>query len=107
MPLRAARDAFDALGARPWAERATRELRASREATRQQPEARVQLTEQEQQIAHLAAQGLSNREIAQRLYMSHRTVGSHLYSIFPKLGITSRTHLAAAIGSDPSTRLAS
>ncbi len=107
VPLRAARDAFDALGARPWAERATRELRASREATRQQPEARVQLTEQEQQIAHLAAQGLSNREIAQRLYMSHRTVGSHLYSIFPKLGITSRTHLAAAIGSDPSTRLAS
>ena len=74
--------------------------------TRQQPEARVQLTEQEQQIAHLAAQGLSNRD-RQRLYMSHRTVGSHLYSIFPKLGITSRTHLAAAIGSDPSTRLAS
>ena len=107
VPLRAARDAFDALGARPWAERARRELRASREARRQQPEARVQLTEQEQQIAHMAAQGLSNREIAQRLYMSHRTVGAHLYSIFPKLGITSRTQLAAAIGSDPPTSLAS
>ena len=55
----------------------------------------------------MAAQGLSNREIAQRLYMSHRTVGAHLYSIFPKLGITSRTQLAAAIGSDPPTSLAS
>jgi DNA-binding CsgD family transcriptional regulator len=107
MPLRAARDAFEALGARPWAERARRELRASREAQRRQPAAGIQLTEQEQQIAHLAAEGLSNREIAQRLYMSHRTVGAHLYRIFPKLGITSRTQLPGALRSPPAPSLAS
>ena len=52
------------------------------------------LSAQELQIARLAAQGLSNREIGQRLYLSHRTVGSHLYRIFPKLGISTRTELA-------------
>jgi DNA-binding NarL/FixJ family response regulator len=43
----------------------------------------------------MAAEGLSNRQIAERLYMSHRTVASHLYRIFPKLGIGSRTQLIA------------
>ena len=47
----------------------------------------------------MAADGLSNREIGQRLYLSHRTVGSHLYRIFPKLGVTARAQLAAALGS--------
>ena len=56
-----------------------------------------QLTPQELQIAQLAATGLSNREIAQQLYLSHRTVGSHLYRIFPKLGIRSRAELAAIL----------
>jgi DNA-binding NarL/FixJ family response regulator len=41
----------------------------------------------------LAADGLSNREIGQQLYLSHRTVGTHLYRVFPKLGITSRSEL--------------
>jgi DNA-binding CsgD family transcriptional regulator len=45
----------------------------------------------------LAADGLSNREIGERLYLSHRTVGSHLYHIFPKLGISSRDELRAAV----------
>ena len=45
----------------------------------------------------LAAQGFSNREVGQRLYLSHRTVESHLYRVFPKLGITSRGELAAAL----------
>jgi DNA-binding CsgD family transcriptional regulator len=57
----------------------------------------MQLTEQELQIAQLGAQGLSNREIAQHLYISPRTVGSHLYRIFPKLGIANRAQLAAAL----------
>ncbi len=41
----------------------------------------------------MAAEGLSNRQIAERLYMSHRTVASHLHHIFPKLGISSRAQL--------------
>jgi DNA-binding NarL/FixJ family response regulator len=52
-------------------------------------------------IARLAAEGLSNREIGQQLYLSHRTVSNHLYRIFPKLGITSRAELAAVAGAAP------
>ena len=99
-PLRAAREAFDALGAIPWGERARQELRASGETSRRRtPEARDQLSPQELQIAQMAADGLSNREIGQRLYLSHRTVGFHLYRIFPKLAITSRSELRAALSS--------
>ena len=96
--LRAARDTFDALGCRPWGERARRELRASGERSRARvPEARDQLTAQELQIAQLAAQGLSNREIGEQLFLSHRTIGTHLYRVFPKLGVTSRAELNAAL----------
>ena len=65
------------------------------------PRALDLLAPQELQIARLAAEGLSNREIGQQLYLSHRTVRNHLYRIFPKLGITSRTELAAAVGISP------
>jgi DNA-binding CsgD family transcriptional regulator len=96
--LRAARDTFDALGCAPWGEQARRELRASGERSRRRvPEARDQLTAQELQIARLAADGLSNREIGQRLFLSHRTISTHLYRVFPKLGITSRAELNAAL----------
>jgi DNA-binding CsgD family transcriptional regulator len=96
--LRAARDTFDALGCVPWSEQARRELRASGERSRRRvPEARDQLTAQELQIAQLAAEGLSNREIGQRLFLSHRTISTHLYRVFPKLGITSRGELSAAL----------
>jgi DNA-binding CsgD family transcriptional regulator len=101
-PLRRARDAFDAIGASPWAERANIELRAAGESSQRQRAGAVdQLTPQELQIAQLAAEGLSNRDIGQRLYLSHRTIGSHLYRIFPKLGVTSRAQLRAAIGQSP------
>jgi DNA-binding CsgD family transcriptional regulator len=97
-PLRAARDCFDALGAIPWSERARQELRAAGEKSRQRvPDALEELSPQEMQIARMAAEGLTNREIGQKLYLSHRTVGSHLYRTFPKLGITSRTELRAAL----------
>ena len=97
-PLRAAREAFDALGVIPWSERARQQLRATGETSRPRtPEARDQLTPQELQIVQMAAEGLSNRAIGQKLYLSHRTVSSHLYRVFPKLGITSRTELRAAL----------
>lgn len=66
-----------------------------------------ELTPQELQIAQLAAGGLSNRQIAQQLSVSHRTVGSHLYHLFPKLGITTRVQLAHALESSTRGRLAS
>jgi DNA-binding CsgD family transcriptional regulator len=97
-PLRDARDAFDAMGCAAWSDQARRELRASGESSRRRDLAPLdQLTAQELQIAQLAAQGLSNRDIAQRLYLSHRTIGTHLYRIFPKLGITSRGELRSAL----------
>jgi DNA-binding CsgD family transcriptional regulator len=101
-PLRAAVEVFDALGALPWAERARVELRASGEVRRARTvDARDQLSPQELQIAQLAAEGLSNHEIGERLYLSHRTVGSHLYRLFPKLGITSRAEGYAALAGEP------
>jgi DNA-binding CsgD family transcriptional regulator len=100
-PLRAARDAFDALGVSAWGERARQELRASGETSRSRtPEARDELTPQELQIAQMAAEGLTNREIGQELYLFHRTVGSHLYRLFPKLGISSRAQLRSALAGD-------
>jgi DNA-binding CsgD family transcriptional regulator len=103
--LRAARDAFDALGTTPWSERAGHELRASGETSRHRsPEAIDQLTPQELHIIELAADGLSNREIGQRLCLSHRTVESHLYRVFPKLGVTSRSQLALVLTRVPAQR---
>jgi len=97
-PLREAAETFDALGLLRYAERARRELRASGETVRRRdPGAWAQLSPQELQIAQLAAEGLSNREIGEQLYLSHRTVESHLYRLFPKLGVTSRAQLRDAL----------
>jgi DNA-binding CsgD family transcriptional regulator len=98
--LRSARDAFEVLGVRPWSDTARAELRASGErAVEPTPAPKQPLTPQEMQIAQMAASGLSNREIADRLFLSHRTVGAHLYRAFPKLGIVSRSELAGALAS--------
>ncbi|MEO3861674.1 LuxR family transcriptional regulator [Acrocarpospora sp. B8E8] len=104
--LRTARDSFDALGLLAWGERARQELRASGEASdRRAPSTTDNLTAQELQIARLAGAGLSNREIGQQLYLSHRTISTHLYRIFPKLGITSRGQLRDALrGAEPQPR---
>jgi len=97
-PLRTARDTFSALGAAPWAQRAGQELRAAGESERQRPAAAWEgLTAQELQIASMAASGLTNRQIGDRLFLSRRTIGAHLYHIFPKLGISSRAQLGAAL----------
>ena len=85
------------MGAVPWAERARQELRASGETVRRRaPDRRDELSPQEMQIARLVAEDLTNREIGERLFLSHRTIGSHLYRIFPKLGVKSRSELAVA-----------
>jgi ATP/maltotriose-dependent transcriptional regulator MalT len=98
VPLRRARELFDQLGAAPWSDRTRAELRAAGESSVMTPRAAaLELTPQELEIARLAASGLTNREIGQRLYLSHRTVGTHLYHVFPKLGITSRSELAAVL----------
>jgi DNA-binding CsgD family transcriptional regulator len=98
--LRAAQHAFDALGTVPWGERARRELRATGETVRRSADRTGQLTGQELQIAQLAASGLSNKEIASQLYLSPRTVSTHLYRIYPKVGVRSRSGLAAALRAD-------
>lgn len=98
--LRTARDILDAIGARAWRDRADAELRASGERHRAEVSRSGrfgQLTAQEQQIARMVLDGLSNREIGERLLVSHRTVGYHLYRMFPKLGITSRAELGAVL----------
>ncbi|XVU30602.1 LuxR C-terminal-related transcriptional regulator [Actinoplanes sp. CA-054009] len=97
VPLRAAISALTALGCRPWADRARAELRATGESSPRREDARDRLTPQELQIAMLAADGLTNRDIGQRLFLSPRTIGTHLYKIFPKLGVSSRTELVRAL----------
>jgi DNA-binding CsgD family transcriptional regulator len=96
--LRAARDSFQRLGAEPWRQRASAELRVAN-VERPDPHIGVAsaLTVQEHQVAVLAASGMSNKEIAQRMQLSPRTVGVHLYRAFPKLGITSRAALSEAL----------
>lgn len=87
---------FDELGSSPWAARARAELGASGVAVPRAaaPDAFAALTPQELQITQLAAQGMSNRDIAAQMYLSPRTVAYHLYKAYPKLGISSRGDLA-------------
>jgi DNA-binding CsgD family transcriptional regulator len=95
--LRAAVDYLDRLNARPWAERARAELAATG-ATTPRPDRTglPRLTPQELQVTRLAAQGLSNHDIAAQLFLSPRTVAYHLYKAYPKLGVTSRSQLDPA-----------
>jgi DNA-binding NarL/FixJ family response regulator len=90
---------FDALGASEWAARATRELATSRRSTPSAATSVAGLSPQEQLVASYAAQGLTNKEIAKRLFISARTVSYHLYNVFPKLGVTSRAALRDALTS--------
>ncbi|MER7701826.1 AAA family ATPase [Kitasatospora sp. NPDC097605] len=101
-PLSAALATFEELGAGPWAERARKELRATGWGRRRLGAAQgTGLSAQEREIADLAATGLTNKQIAERLFISHRTVGAHLYQIYPKLGITSRAMLRDALNALP------
>ena len=121
-----AEESFAAVGALPWLDRARAELRASgqprsvAEPPRPAPDTAAtdaaqsaadggtprpnhdlidDLTAQERLVVELAAAGLSNRQIGERLFLSPRTVGSHLYKAFPKLGVSNRAQLRAALDS--------
>jgi len=93
--LRVAHEMLDSMGMDAFAERARRELRATGETTRKRSVAAAdeELTAQEALIARMARDGLSNPEIAARMFISARTVQYHLRKVFAKLGIESRTQL--------------
>jgi DNA-binding CsgD family transcriptional regulator len=96
--LQPALDTFQRLGTRPWVDLARAELRAAGVATADpEPAAWGALTGQERQVVRLAAVGLTNREIAASLFLSPRTVSTHLYNAFPKLGVTGRAQLRDVI----------
>jgi DNA-binding CsgD family transcriptional regulator len=95
--LESAAGDFDRLGARPWAERARAELRASGASAKQSLGETVALSAQERRIAELAADGTTNKEIAAALSLAPSTVESHLYRIFRKLAITRRAALSKAL----------
>ncbi|MFJ9907480.1 AAA family ATPase [Streptomyces sp. NPDC101152] len=97
--LRAAYESFDAFGALSYAERARVELLATGEtARRRTEETRFDLTPRERQVASMAACGLTNAEIATRLFVTASTVEFHLSKVFRKLGITSRKEIPRVIG---------
>jgi DNA-binding CsgD family transcriptional regulator len=97
-PLRAAVDAFDTLGAAPWAERARAELRATGEtARRRDPSSLDELTPQELRIALMLAGGSTTRQAAAALYLSPKTVEYHLRNVYLKLGVNSRSALKTAL----------
>jgi DNA-binding CsgD family transcriptional regulator len=111
--LRTAHEMLDVMGARAFAERARRELLATGETVRKRAsDTSAALTAQEGQVARLARDGLSNPEIAARLYISSRTVQYHLRKVFTKLGISSRSQLYRVLPDDmdsgnPAGRVAS
>jgi DNA-binding NarL/FixJ family response regulator len=93
--LTGALEAFDRLGADPWAERARAELRASGQTSRKRdPSTAERLTPQELQVALLVSEGATNREAAATLFLSPKTIDSHLQRVYRKLNVRSRTELA-------------
>jgi len=104
--LNAAHGVFERLRARPWMDRASAELRATGQTKPRAGDNVLDcLTPQEFEIASLAASGLTNKQIAERLFLSHRTVGGHLHRVFPKLGVATRAALRDALGSLPREQL--
>jgi ATP/maltotriose-dependent transcriptional regulator MalT len=100
--LRTAHEMFVAIGMDAFAERTRRELVATGEKVRKHtPETRDELTPQEEQIARLARDGLSNPEIGAQLFLSPRTVEWHLRKVYTKLGISSRRQLRVTLSEEP------
>ena len=98
--LRIALDIFDRLGAAPWSERTRTELLATGETPRQRGvRALDMLTRQEFHIAQVLASGKTTREAAAALFLSPKTVEYHLRNVYSKLGVNSRSELAAMLTS--------
>jgi DNA-binding CsgD family transcriptional regulator len=98
-PLRRALDLARACGARPLAERAEHELRAAGgRPRRDRITGRDALTATERRVASLAMEGMTNRQIAETLYVTRKTIESHLERVFRKLGIHARGELQQALG---------
>lgn len=98
--LRAAGERFEQVGAMGWRDRALSELRAAGDRSVAVPTRRgrgpEELTQQEAAVAALVVEGLTNRDIADRLFLSVKTVEGHLTTIYGKLGLTSRAQLIAS-----------
>jgi DNA-binding NarL/FixJ family response regulator len=94
-PLRAALATFERLGAEPWAAQARRLLGAEPVLVEVAP-----LTRQERQVAAIVGRGATNREAAEQLFLSPRTIDFHLQNIYRKLQVRSRTELALRIAAD-------
>jgi DNA-binding CsgD family transcriptional regulator len=104
--LDSAREIFERLRARPWVERASAELRATGQIKPRAGEIVLdRLTPQEFEIVSLAASGLTNKQIGEKLFLSPRTVGGHLHRAFPKLGVSTRAALRDALQSLPREHL--
>ncbi len=101
--LNAAAASFATLGTRPWAQSAQRELRAAGGPKGPTGSVADVLSPQELQVAELVSEGLTNRQVAERLFVSPRTVESHLYRIYAKVGAANRTDLARIVGLPAST----
>jgi DNA-binding NarL/FixJ family response regulator len=88
-------EVLDELGARPQADRARQLLRKLGERPTPRPvrDRPSELSDREEQVARLVAQGLSNAAVAERLFISKRTVTTHMQNIYGRLGLNSRTAL--------------
>ncbi len=96
--LQSAFDLLERLGAERWAERARMELIATGGRVAQRPPSALdELTPHELQVALLVAEGRTNREVGAALFLSRKTIEHHLSAIYRKLGLRSRSQLAALL----------
>jgi DNA-binding CsgD family transcriptional regulator len=106
--LKQAITVFDRLDAAPWSTRARSELRATGErVSPRSPTSNEELTPQERQVALLAAEGKTNREIGTQLFLSPKTIEWHLSHVYRKLGIASRGKLSRALDDESLLRTTS
>jgi DNA-binding CsgD family transcriptional regulator len=98
--LRSAVEGFDGVGANGWADRARAELAATGETVRRDQLASNELTPQERVVARLVAQGFTNKQIAEQLFLSPNTIETHLRHIFQKADVRTRTQLAHVLGAE-------